>query len=162
MTKVDSAYLKWLRDADISPDTSPLQVALKSKDMIYVTYDIENLEKELFNTLKFCITYKSTLGKAKIFDKNAKFDERLIAYANHNEEGIYEYCKERFGLLDFSDLTLKQLHSFISHLGGLDDDSWLQRFSELEQFKKKKGHCKVSRRVPDHKELGIWVMVQRK
>ena len=74
---------------------------------------------------------------------------------------MYEYCQHRFGLLDFSDLTLEQLHSFLSHLGGLDDESWLKRFSELEEFKKKEGHCNVSQSDLEHKKLGIWVKTQR-
>lgn len=45
--------------------------------------------------------------------------------------------------------------------GGFNPDAWDLRYSQLLEFKKQHGHCKVEYSFPDNPQLGKWVSRQR-
>ena len=43
-----------------------------------------------------------------------------------------------------------------------EDPNWEDRYSELQEFKREKGHCRVPARYKANAKLGRWVMTQRR
>ena len=95
--------------------------------------------------------YKNEFGHCNVPRKSVEHKKLALWVKNQR----YEYSR---GKMNPKKIELLESINFV---WDLHQAKWFEMLSELKKFKAKTSHCNVPQRVPEVRELSIWVSTQR-
>ena len=88
--------------------------------------------------------------------------KKLGIWVKNQRTDYTQMCKGNKHFLTKARIDLLEKLGFDWSPGRRSHDRWMQQYELLLEFKKRNGHCNVSRISKANKKLGAWIMTQRR